>query len=82
MVNWSDPANYTLIVVIIIFGVGAGVIMAWAVAHRFFNEEEPDRFTISPEQGIYMREVRRRNQEDMAAALGHRNRKPDLSIRL
>jgi hypothetical protein len=72
MVNFSNPANYPLAVFICIWAVAAGVMMTWAVFHFFGTRDEVDPYSIPTDQAIYMREVRRRNHQDIAAAIGLR----------
>ncbi|EMD00479.1 hypothetical protein BAUCODRAFT_144143 [Baudoinia panamericana UAMH 10762] len=69
--------NYTLITLAIIAGCGVCVLLGWAVAHQFF----PDTTTSSRhqheggmefDQQQYMREVRLRHHEDLAAMFGGR----------
>ncbi|TKA78281.1 hypothetical protein B0A55_04740 [Friedmanniomyces simplex] len=62
----------TLIVLLIICGCGVAVFMGWAISHRFMpgdasNEVHPD---AAAQQAQYMREVRLRHHDNLAAGMG------------
>ena len=67
-----EAKNYNLIVLVIILGVAAGVLLCWAVYHFFYNNKyrETNPYTMSGDQAVYMREVRLRNLENIAAVMG------------
>lgn len=73
-IDWADPSYYPLAVFLCIVGAGVGVCIAWSIAWQLgkTSAEGPDRFTISNEQAQYMKEVRERDLEAMAAAAGVR----------
>lgn len=64
-------SKYSGIVAAIIVIVAAVFLLGWAATHRLSRRgEEPDRTEHAPgdtSQGHYMREVRLRHQEDLAA---------------
>lgn len=72
----SIQANdYNLVVFLIILGIGAGVLICWAVWHfRGSREIEHDPYSMDQHQATYCREVRIRNVQNIAAILGRGDR--------
>ncbi|TKA34258.1 hypothetical protein B0A50_00238 [Salinomyces thailandicus] len=68
------------IVFFVIIGAAAGVALGWAMTHRFFipvgRREDPDSARNDASQAQYMREVRLRHQEDLAATQYGRSHYP------
>ena len=73
--------SYSVIVLLIILGIGASVVMAWAIFHYFFNvKPEGDPYSPGGDQAVYMREVRLRNLRNVAAVMGRRDIIRDLDM--
>lgn len=70
----SNPLNsYTFDVFLIIAGSGLFVLMGWAVAHHFHQDVPTETTHMAGreyDQAVYMREVRLRHHEDIAAVVG------------
>ena len=74
-------ADHNLLVLLIILGVAAGVLICWALFHFFWDSAEQTR-SMTNEQRDYMREVKMRNVQDLAAMMGRRHISQDLDGRL
>ena len=64
--------DFNLIVFLIILGTGVGILLCWAI-FRFFSPAEHNPHSMSPEQAVYMREVRMRNLRGLATMMGRRD---------
>ena len=66
-----NPAEYPLAVFICIVAVAFGVLLAWA-AFRFLTPADDNNnfHEVSSDQAVYMREVRMRNRDQIAAMTG------------
>lgn len=74
-INWQDPNNYVLASFLCVLGAAVGFCMVYAVAWLLRGknpDEEPNRFVISNDQALYMKEVRHRNLQVLAVAAGGR----------
>lgn len=66
-------ASNPVIVLAVVAGAGFAVLMGYATARFFLDDDQKDNRTPGQEfeQAQYMREIRLRNHEDIAASLGY-----------
>ncbi|KAK5114134.1 hypothetical protein LTR62_002704 [Meristemomyces frigidus] len=64
--------NATVVVLCVIVGCGVTVLMGWALTHRLFPSDVAPPEDADGSQARYMREVRLRHHDDLAAGLGAR----------
>lgn len=73
--------SYNLIVLLIMLAAAGGILFAWGVFHFYFDKDDRNPHVVSPQQAMYMQEVRVRSQQSMAM-MGRKDIAHDLEANL